>query len=1150
MKMNILPIIENSESFLTIAAAVEENQNSVLLGAHSIHRALYAAAIENFLNRPVIFITATDAEAARACDDISNMTSSKAEHLLPRDFVFLDVAGSSHDVETDRLAILGNMLSNKTNVLCCSIEAYLQNTIPKSSYSDLSVNFCTGQKVSLSDLISKFLASGYTRSARVEGRGQFSVRGGIVDIFPSTEEHPVRMEFFGNVIEEMTFFDVDNQRSIKKTGSFLLTPAREVILGNQKKSLEILKSELKKTTSPMRKKAISGDIELLESDITPPSTDRYLPVCYEKPGRVSDYFDNPVTMLCDPSAIKDRAAALEATHWQDIESLKKEGLVVGKPGNYYSLYEPEKLEGPIVYADIFARSGFYSSSKAIANINALTIPNFIGDTSGLLDEIKSTLSRGFRCAVLVPTQKAAKNLIDDLLTQGITAHSSKKNILLEKTVYVGVGHTSFGFEIPSLRFVLLSGKKSLQREKKKADSVKRRGGFGSLEDLHKGDYVVHINHGIGIYDGIHRIDHHGLVRDYIKINYRGSDTLYLPVTQLDMVTPYITPKNAEKVSLARLNSGEWQRLKQSVYRSAREMAKELIALYSEREKAEGIVFSQDGELQKDFEARFIYEETEDQLKAAEEIKKDMESTVPMDRLLCGDVGVGKTEVAIRGAFKCVADGYQCAVLVPTTILAWQHYGTFSERFESYPIKIAMLSRFSTRTEIAQTIKGIKDGSVDIVIGTHRLIQKDVSFKNLGLLIVDEEQRFGVAHKERLKQQFLGVDVLTISATPIPRTLNMALSGLRDMSVIEDPPENRYPVQTLVLEYDEGVVLDAINREISRGGQVYYLHNRVETIDKAAARLSELLPDVNIEVGHGKMGEDNLSRVWRRMQSGEVDILVCTTIIETGVDVPNCNTLIVEHADKLGLSQLYQIRGRVGRSNRRAYAYFTFDRDLVLTEHASKRLSAIRDFTSFGSGLKIAMRDLQIRGAGSVLSSRQSGHMQAVGYNAYIEILNDAIDDEKGVTKKKKVEECLIDIKADAYIPEKYISDSESRIEVYKRIADIQEKPDADDVLDELKDRFGTVPNSVAGLVSVSLLRKSAQNLGIYEISQHDDNIFLYTDSIEPAAVNMLINAKKRWIRINTKGKSNIQIRIEKGKQPIDVLDETLSIMWNYLQSLT
>ncbi len=1140
--MNILPLIQNSESFQLLRAAAENNKAAALFGAHSVHRAAYAAALQDSLSRPVIVVTDTDAEAVRMASDIAALTKTGTASFPSRDFVFLGVEGTSHDLEIERLSVLGRILSGKVSIVTASLEAYCQHTIPGAEYRAVSLSVKLGETKDLRELTGRLLASGYTRSDRVDGRGQFAVRGGILDVFPADREQPVRIEFFGDEVDLMTAFDPDTQRSVRNIKQVTITPSREVLLGDREKALSLLEKQLAKASTEYEK-LLRKDIDFVESDITPPATDRYLPLCYRERSTVADYLENAVTVYSEPAALRSRARTLAEQHWGDIEPLVEDGILSGKRNDFYRPFETGMAGKAVVYTDVFARTGIAEHLTEMVNINASTLPRFTGEFLPLLQDIKGYLASGFSLAVLAPTGKAAETIQRDLVAEGISAFIDDSKAPEPGTVAIGTGTLTTGFEIPSLKFTLFTGAKvAAQKQAPKRRERKEKNAFGSLEDLREGDFVVHKNHGIGMFDGIHRIDHHGLVRDYIKIKYRGTDILYLPVTQLDMVTQYIAPRDSEHVTLAKLHSGEWQKTKQNVYRSVREMAKELIELYAKRGKAEGIAFSEDGEWQREFEARFIYEETGDQLRAASDIKRDMEQHAPMDRLLCGDVGVGKTEVALRAAFKCVLDGYQCAVLVPTTILAWQHLNTFLERMESYPIKIVMLSRFSTAKEIKDAIAGIKNGTVDIAIGTHRILQKDVQFKKLGLLVVDEEQRFGVGHKEKLKQQFTGVDVLTLSATPIPRTLNMALSGIRDMSVIEDPPEDRHPVQTFVMEHDVAVIRDAIERELARGGQSYYLHNRVETIDRTASELRELCPDARIEIAHGQMSEEELSKVWRKMHAGEVDVLVCTTIIETGVDVSNCNTLIVEDADRLGLSQLYQIRGRVGRSNRRAFAYFTFRRDSVLTEVAAKRLSAIRDFTSFGSGFKIAMRDLQIRGAGGILSARQSGHMQAVGYDTYIDLLNQAIDDERGIKKKKPRTECVVDITVNAYIPERYIPDNESRIEMYKRIAAIVTKEDADDVLDELQDRFGDVPASVEGLVSVALLRVSAGELEIYEITQREDRILLYTDSIDPDAVKRLIDSKSRRVMVSAKGKSYLSIEIREGELPIDALVDALQIM--------
>ncbi|MDD2992602.1 MAG: transcription-repair coupling factor, partial [Pygmaiobacter sp.] len=630
--------------------------------------------------------------------------------------------------------------------------------------------------------------------------------------------------------------------------------------------------------------------------------------------------------------------------------------------------------------------------------------------------------------------------------------------------------------------------------------------------------------------------------DYIKIQYAGADTLFVPVTQLDLLSRYTAPGDGEKVRLAKLGGTDWVKAKTKVKKAAAEMAKDLLELYARRKEAKGYAFPSDGEWQHDFEARFEYDETDDQLSSASEIKTDMEHPWPMDRLLCGDVGVGKTEVALRAAFKAVMGGKQVALLVPTTILAWQHFNTMLQRMEAYPVKIAMLSRFRTPKQIKDALRGLKAGTVDIVVGTHRLLQKDVRFHDLGLIIIDEEQRFGVRHKEKLKETFPGVDVLTLSATPIPRTLNMAMSGIRDMSTIEQPPFERQPVETYVLEYDDGILEQAIRRELARGGQVYYLHNRVETIDNCAARVAKLAPGARIATAHGKMTEQQLSSVWQALLDGEIDILVCTTIIETGVDVRNCNTLIIEDADRMGLAQLYQIRGRVGRSGRKAYAYFTFRPAKVLTDIAAKRLSAIREFTAFGSGFRIAMRDLQIRGAGNLLGQSQHGHMEAVGYEMYVKLLGQAVAALRGEAAPPDKSDCLIDVTVDAYIPEKYIPDAPGRIEAYKRIAAIETQADADDVLDELDDRYGEPPAAVRGLVDISLIRIVAAGLGIYEIGQRQDALLMYTDTLGRRDLTPLTRALPGRISLSRTAKPYLAVRLKPGEKPIEIMRKVFDVL--------
>ena len=668
------------------------------------------------------------------------------------------------------------------------------------------------------------------------------------------------------------------------------------------------------------------------------------------------------------------------------------------------------------------------------------------------------------------------------------------------------------------------------RRKKRPKNGKE---IGSLEELHEGDYVVHESHGIGVFAGIQRITNAGVTKDYIKIKYAGSDVLYVPVTQLDLVSKYIGTAENGGVRLNRLGGSEWQKTRKRVKTAVQDMAKQLTALYAKRMAMKGYAFSPDTDLQNDFERRFEYEETEDQLRCVNEIKRDMERDVPMDRLLCGDVGFGKTEVALRAAFKCISEGKQCALLVPTTILALQHYNTVIRRFGEMPVTVGLLNRFVSQKEQNRILADLKCGRMDMVVGTHRLISKDVEFHNIGLVIIDEEQRFGVAQKERLKERYPFVDILTLSATPIPRTLNMAMSGLRDMSSLDEAPGDRHPVQTYVLEYDAGVLIDAIKKEIRRGGQVYYLHNRIDSIARCAAALKQQLPDINIGIAHGQMSEDELTDVWRRLLEHEIDLLVCTTIIETGVDVPNANTLIIDEAEKMGLAQLHQLRGRVGRSPRRAYAYFCFRRGKQLSDVATKRLEAIREYTEFGSGFKIAMRDLEIRGAGSILGGEQHGNMESVGYELYLKLLNDAVNQENGLPAVEEVP-CTVDLNISAHIPERYIASLPARLGIYKRIAAIRTDEDASDVIDELCDRFGDPPAAVMGLIDVALLRSCAAEAGITEISENGRAAVLHVSSIRPTVVAALSQAFGTRFTLTAKEKPTYVIRLQSGQSMADL----------------
>ncbi|MDR0314603.1 MAG: transcription-repair coupling factor, partial [Oscillospiraceae bacterium] len=801
-----------------------------------------------------------------------------------------------------------------------------------------------------------------------------------------------------------------------------------------------------------------------------------------------------------------------------------------------------------IYLDNLARGSFDTPVRELYNMFPQQLSVWSGSSAVLKEDIlpPKDIIKKYTVAIMAGTVKSAQNLADELVGDGYSASAFNRmpDTLQRGRISVLPGSLSASLEYTNIGFLLITqGRANEKKPKSVRQAKKLKNAFHSLDALHRGDYVVQSTHGIGVFEGIKCLTVSGLTKDYIKIKYAKGDILYVPVTQLDTVAKYVGPRDDSRtVRLNRIGGKEWENSKSRVKSAVKDMAKELIELYSKRTRSPGYAFSRDIDMQNDFERRFPFDETDDQLRCIDEIKRDMEKTYPMDRLLCGDVGFGKTEVALRAAFKCVADGKQCAILVPTTILAFQHYQTILKRLEGFPVEIEMLSRFKTALAQKNIVTKLRRGGIDIVVGTHRLISKDVQFRDLGLLVVDEEQRFGVAQKEKIKELFPNVDVLTLSATPIPRTLNMAMSGIRDMSIIEEAPQDRFPVQSYVLEYDTGVIVHAIEKELRRGGQVYYMHNKIETISQTANMLSDMLPDARIGIAHGRMDEDSLSDVWRKLLECEIDILVCTTIIETGVDVPNVNTLIIENADALGLAQLHQIRGRIGRSSRRASAYFTFKRGKNISEIATRRLSAIREYTEFGAGFKIAMRDLELRGAGNVLGAQQHGHMEAVGYDMYIKLLNEAVSEEKDVKPAKKERECLIDIQIDAHIPDAYIDSLPQRLAIYRRIADIRTKEDALDVADEITDRFGDPPDSVTGLIDVSLLRNTAASLNIYEIAQNADNLILYIDSLDMKAVSKLSQVMKGRILVSAGSKPYISVKIPAAHKPLKILTEVFDVM--------
>ena len=820
-------------------------------------------------------------------------------------------------------------------------------------------------------------------------------------------------------------------------------------------------------------------------------------------------------------------------------------LCKGLDGYYMELPEIQHIiaDRNTLYLSSFMQGGERIDFRRLISFEALQTASWSGEMKQLTEDLDEYVRRGYRIILAAGSDKTLPIIKQDLENAGFSCDIAYEGAEPDYgRIYLMSGSFSSGFEYPEIKTVMITQGRAVNSTQKKRRKKKNKSEeIRSLSDISEGDLIVHSGHGIGRFIGIRKLEFDGVTKDYITIQYAGTDKLYIPVTQLDMVSKYIGPRDDSGVKLSKLSSNDWQRTRSNVKRAVKDMAHELIELYAKREQSKGFAFYPDDEIQHDFEERFPYVETDDQLQSIAEIKADMERPRPMDRLLCGDVGFGKTEVALRAAMKCILSGKQCAILVPTTVLAWQHYQTALRRFESFPVNVELLSRYRSQKQQTEILKKLKSGRIDLLIGTHKIIQKSVVFKDLGLAIIDEEQRFGVAHKEKFKENFSGVDILTLSATPIPRTLNMAMSGIRDMSVIEEPPQDRYPVQTYVIEYNMGTIIQAIVRELRRDGQVYYIHNRVESIQACAGKLSKLLPDARIAYAHGQMSEEQMSDIWEQLVEHEIDILVCTTIIETGVDVPNVNTLIIEDADRFGLSQLYQLRGRVGRSNRRGYAYFTFKKDKVLTEVASKRLDAMREFTQFGSGFRIALRDLEIRGAGSILGGRQHGHMEAVGYDMYLRLLSEAISEEKG-EQPEKVPECLVDIQIDAHIPENYIESLNQRIDMYRKIMLVNEDNDKTELIDELIDRYGEPPKSVVGLIDVSLLRNKAAHLGITEISQKNGAMYFYTEYLSMNQITALSAAYKGRITFNGTARSYVSVKISPKTKPFDMMRETVEII--------
>ncbi len=1139
--MNILlSSLKKESEYIKLTESVKKRGRYLVTGISDSLFALTLAGLERDTEKKVVAVFSDEKEAHTVVSELQGF-DKRCLYLPARDFFFGKVDARGHDFDYLRLSVLSQVADGDFDIVVTTAEALCQTTVPRETLSLSRMKIKSGDFLDIDYFVKKLSSMGYKKCELVDGKGQFSKRGGIVDVFPSQLDYPVRIEFFGDEIDSISDFDVNSQRRIETFDEVSILPAMEIYADEERRNIlaEAFSDRAKREKREEVKEALLREKETLENTGSV-EFEMYADIIYPECETFADYLgEDTLFCLFDTPKIKSRLEGAMALLSETVEGLLESrpelwamGGSMGQNGYDYLKEITDNATSVVFNSFTTGESVRYDDIFSITTRKTVSMAQ---NADLFFDDVEHFYRGNYNIVILSANSISANNLKESLVSRGVKAHISKPD---DETVSGSVAVVSVmsqdktavtlkeGFELVKSSFVMLTDRvgeeerRASRRHKVKYKSSSKER-IMSYNDLEVGDYVVHVNHGIGIYQGIKSMIVDGVQKDYLVIKYAADDVLYLPCNSLDSISKYIGGGAEGSIKLNRLGSPEWKKAKSRARAAASDIAKELIKLYAARRAVKGHAFSEDTPWQAEFEGAFEYDETEGQLRAVDEIKRDMESEVPMDRLLCGDVGFGKTEVALRGIFKCVMDSMQAAVLAPTTVLAWQHYNTILSRFRGFPVNVALLSRFSTPKEIKKALEGIKDGSVDIVVGTHRLLQKDVLFKRLGFLVVDEEQRFGVTHKEKLKEMAKGVDVLTLTATPIPRTLNMALSGIRDMSLLEEAPSDRFPVQTYVMEYDEAMIYEAIRREVRRGGQVFYLINNTELLEGRAKRIIDNIEGVTVATAHGHLDREELSEIWRDMYDGKIDVLVCTTIIETGIDVPNANTLIIENADHYGLSQLHQIRGRVGRSTRKAWAYLTYRPMKVLTEIAEKRLSAIKEYTEFGSGFKIAMRDLELRGAGNILGSEQHGHMDSVGYDLYIRMLDEAMKRERGETTESLDDEIdtLIDLSVDAFIPKTYVTSEKLRIDIYKKISELENEDDVSELIDELIDRFGEPTRSVTNLIAISMLKKRLKKLGVLKTVQNSESVYIYTnaENLKPAeALCMFYQNGKLTFRSSSK----------------------------------
>ncbi|MDP4088250.1 MAG: transcription-repair coupling factor [Bacillota bacterium] len=1133
-----------------ISGLSRDRYPGTVFGLSESARSYVICGIFEELNKNIIVITHSDVECRALYEDLSLFTPN-VYYFPSKEIVFYNVYAISGDLRWERLKVIREMLGPGKKIIVASADSLAPLYTPVELYRKYTFKISVGDSVSLSDIAHKLVQCGYERMEMVDGKGQFSIRGGIMDVFPPISSMPYRIELFGDEVDSIRSFNTESQRSIDKVNEIEIFPAKEIVLEkhNIEEGYSLIEKDLTDRLAKFDKKKdkeawekiqslTKANLESLKENWSFETIDSYVPYFYERTSDFFDYMEDSVIIIDDSQRCKGKLDSLYFEFEDSYISLLQRGDVLPRQGEL--LVDKEVLLNKLKASRIIALSAMGRTQDIVtpattASFSQITLHSYHGQLDMLIDDIKEKKRRGFRTLILSGTRPRGERLVSTLKERGIESiYRDIVGEMHEGEVVITFGNQLKAYEYPELKVCVISDKEVFGESKRKAAKKLPKKGVSKIKsftELKLGDYVVHVNHGIGVYKGIKQLEVEGLKRDFLEITYDADATLYVPVEQLDMIQKYIGSEG-KAPRINKLGGTEWAKAKAKVKKSINEIAEDLVKLYASRSMVKGYKFSNDTVWQKQFEEEFPYEETQDQITSLQEIKTDMESDKPMDRLLCGDVGYGKTEVAVRAAFKAIMDGKQVAFLVPTTILAEQHYNNMLKRFSDFPVTVDMISRFRTSAQVKDTLKAVKEGNVDILVGTHRILQKDVQFKDLGILIVDEEQRFGVTHKERIKNFKKNIDVLTLTATPIPRTLHMSLTGVRDISVIETPPEERYPIQTYVVEYNEQLTRDAILRELGRGGQVFFVYNRVADINQMAGYLTNLIPEAKVAVAHGQMTERELEKVMMEFMNNDYNILVATTIIETGIDIQNVNTMIIYDADRMGLSQLYQLRGRVGRSNRIAYAYFTYKKDKILSEVAEKRLKAIKEFTELGSGFKIAMRDLEIRGAGNMMGSAQHGHMAVVGYDLYCRMLEDTVKLVKGEIDKEPVE-TTVEIKIDAYIPGTYIQDEMQKIEVYKKIAAIGSFEDVMDVKEELEDRFSEIPQSVYNLMNIAYIRSLGKQLGILEIKERGSEVnfqFEDRDRLSDNLIKALMKKYSKKIVFKLGEKPNIAYKLSETKK--------------------